>query len=114
MSGANAVVLWVLGGAGTLLLYSAVKNQSPQKTLLNSINVNTNSAAASPVYQSPGGVMKPVASTIPGDGAATQQGYWQGPDKYGSQNLYSGSGQLIGVVPPNYSQSPGTYILQDA
>lgn len=115
MSGTNAVVLWVLGGAGTLLLYSAVKNQSPTKTLLTGLNVNTNSAAASPVsnYQAPGTV-KPVAN-IPGDGSAQVNGYWQGADKWGSQNLYSSDGRIVGVVDASYSKSPGTYIMpQDA
>lgn len=114
----NAVILWVLGGTGALLLYSAVKNQHPEKILLTSLQMGGNAAATSSVgnpaaNEGNQGIVHAVAD-IPAANN-TPQGYWRGTDKYGTQALYSGSGQIVGTVPTQYSQSPGTFIYrQDA
>lgn len=110
----NAVILWVLGGAGALLLYSAVKNQHPETVLLSSLQMGGNAAAASPIAPNPGTnpEFHGVAS-IPAQGN-TPQGYWKGTDRYGENTLYSGTGQIIGTVPTQYNQSPATYIYSEA
>ena len=115
----NAVILWVLGGAGALLLYSAVKNQHPETVLLSSLQMGGNAAAASPIAANTKTGYEGTnpefhgSTSIPAQGNPLQ-GYWHGTDKNMQNTLYSGTGQIIGNVPTEYNSSPATFIYSEA
>ena len=109
MSG-NAIVLWVLGGAGVVLLYAAVKDV-PATDVLSGKMFHANAVAA-PVgngIPASGGSVHPVSDNRFSNDGGT--GYWKGTDTGTGMNyLYDGSGAVIGTVPGTYAKSPGTYI----
>jgi hypothetical protein len=124
--------MWLLGGTGVFLLYSAYKNQQPQALLTAHIN-GTESAAPISNYtatkvstvKTPDGT---THNTEPGDGgyitsdpptpgnpSGSNPGYVLGgyrtrKDVSGTYNLIDASGRMLGVVPPNYQGTPGLYI----
>ena len=98
MDGKNGMILWVLGGAGILFLYSAYKAKSPQEVLRNSLNGATGPQTATPIQEFPG----TRNTSVPVN-------YQIVPDITGSQNVYQ-NGQMVGQVPDSYAGSPGTYI----
>lgn len=132
MNSNDGMVMWLLGGAGVFLLYSAYKNQQPQALLTAHINgtepaapISNYTATQVPTVKTPDGT---THNTAPGDGgyittepptpgnpSGSNPGYMLGSwgtrkDISGTYNLIDASGKMIGVVPDNYQKTPGLYI----
>lgn len=134
MNSNDGMVMWLLGGAGVFLLYSAYKNQQPQALLASHINgtpanapISNYTATQVPTITGPDGK---THNTAPGDGGyitteppssrlipgyeggsgAVLGGYSTRKDISGTFNLINAAGRMIGVVPDNYQKSPQLYI----
>lgn len=123
MNSNDGMVMWLLGGTGVFLLYSAYKNQQPQALLATYVNGETATAPIS-TY----GVTSPGANIAnPNDGTDKTPGvgintfptlgttYGTGglktrQDISGTWNLIDRAGRMIGVVPDNYQKTPNLYI----
>jgi hypothetical protein len=128
----DGMVMWLLGGAGVFLLYSAYKNQQPQALLASHINgtpadapISNYTATTVPTITGPDGK---TWNTAPGDGGyittdppTPEQpygsqtpymlgGYGTRQDVSGTHNIVDSTGRMIGVVPANYQGTPGLYI----
>lgn len=73
MTSNNAMVLWVLGGAGTLFLYAAYKARSPLDVLRNHLDGGSNSTSAGSynAAPAPGVTNKPAPVSYLAPGPAT-------------------------------------------
>lgn len=94
----DGVILWVLGAAGVLFIYSAYKNQTPQTTLGH--------------YFSPASVVQPIVSTTKTSFVtpANSGGYQVHADPNGVNYLYDSSGSQLGKIPSTYQNSPNSFI----
>lgn len=102
MDGKDGLILWTLGGAGVLLLYSAYANKSPRTVLASTLGT---APAAAP---SPAAGVAPV----PGDFSGGVSGsFTTGPaDSSGTSYFFDADGNMAGVVPAPYQGSAATYI----
>ena len=123
--------MWLLGGTGVFLLYSAYKNQKPQALLATYVNgtetatpISTYGKAATATGANPDGTPKKAEpgagfdtfptpkKAAPGAGldtfsmprTSTRQ------DISGTWNLIDSAGRMIGVVPADYQKTPQLYI----
>jgi hypothetical protein len=113
------MVMWLLGGTGVFLLYSAYKNQKPQALLVTYVNGSGDAAPIStfgvttpttPAATPQGNIAKPGAGidTFPAPKGLDTYGTRQ--DVSGTWNLLDSAGRFIGVVPQNYQRTPQLYI----
>lgn len=132
MNSNDGMILWILGGAGVFLLYSAYVNQEPQALLASQLE---GTAANAPISNYTGSRKVATATTPdgkthntePGDGgyitgdppsSRLQEGYTPGgivPSGYrqdisGTYNMVDSTGRLIGVIPNQYQRTPQLYI----
>lgn len=101
MDGKSGLILWVLGGTGVLLMYSAYKNRKPQEVL-----------AAHLAGTSGGSPGDGTAATAPGTSTTTVHpvDYSTGTGAGGLDYLYDAHGGVAGVVPAPYQGHSKTYI----
>lgn len=113
MSG-NAIVLWVLGGAGVVLIYSAYKNV-PATDVISGKLFQANATTAPVGYGTSvsGGPDKLVSAIPPNNQSQSDTGYWQGNNGTGANGqpyIYDANGFITGTLPKQYNGSPATYI----
>lgn len=96
MDGKDGLILWTLGGAGVLLLYSAYANKSPRTVLASTLG--TAPAADAP------------SSSAAGTGAPAVNPALHERVESGTAYLYDADGNMAGVVPAPYQGSAATYI----
>jgi len=94
MDGKNGLILWILGGAGVLFMYSAYKAKSPKDVLVSVIDGTSTAEPA-----------KPKAGLD-----AKGSSYEILPDITGNNLLYDDNGMQVGLIPNSYQQYPGTFI----
>lgn len=127
MNSNDGMVMWLLGGTGVFLLYSAYKNQKPQALLATYVNgkevaapISTYGATATPTPANPDGTATEPKRAEPGAGIDTFPAprgtgtYGTRKDISGTWNLTDSKGMLIGVVPDQYQGTPNLYIPQVA
>ena len=133
MNSNDGMIMWLLGGTGVFLLYSAYKNQQPQALLTAHINgtesaapISNYTATTIPTVKTPDGT---THNTAPGDGGyittdpptpgnpygsgnggAVLGSYGTRRDISGTSYLVDSSGRMIGVVPDKYQSNPNLYI----
>jgi len=95
MGGRDGLLLWVLGGAGVLFLYAAYTKQHPAAVLAKTLGTAPDASASDPLNH------RDSTAPVPFEG--------QRP-VVKSGNLYDANGNMVGVVPEQYAQTPGTYI----
>lgn len=105
MDGKNGLILWVLGGAGILFLYSAYTKKSPQAVLASTLG---GPLAPTATQSSGGGSASPPVSRESVDGGPVS--FSTAPDSTGLNYLFDLNGNMAGVVPNAYQTSPNTYI----
>jgi hypothetical protein len=96
VDGKNGLILWTLGGAGVLFLYSAYAKQSPQAVLTRTLGVAPATPATHPV------LLEPRPSTLNPALAPRVEG--------GTAYLFDADGNMAGVVPDVYQGTPHLYI----
>lgn len=101
MDGTDGMVLWVLGGVGVTLIYSAIKHKSPLSVLTNHLSGSSATDA---------GTADATASAAPASYTSSGVPYSVGMAPDGTQYVYDGNGNPLSVLPANYSNSPSTYI----
>lgn len=106
MDANDGMILWVLGGAGTVLLYAAYKGTSPLAVLTDHIK-GASSPAQTAVPQ-PGSSAGLDATSPAYDASGVPYSIHQ--DSTGTQYVYNGDGSPIGTLPSTYGHTPGTYI----
>lgn len=115
----DGLILWLLAGAGVILIYAAYKNVQPQALLGNYLSgskdeTKISSYAASPIPNvvaddgktydtAPGGKDGYITTDPPVPGAPSSSG---NPLAL----FYDADGNPAGVVPTIYQQSPGLFI----
>lgn len=117
MAGRDGLILWVLGGAGTLFIYAAYKNETPQSVLMS--HIGGSKTPLIPISPSP----KPDASNSPpGDGFSldrsvhsldngTKLNSGLATGSSGTINAYDPiTGLALGPIPSIYQHSPNTFI----
>jgi len=97
----KAIILWIAGFAGVVLLYSAYKGRTPITTITGSLSANDSSAGAGGSSGSSGGVATGGTALASPSTALTAN-----PDGY----VYDGNGNVVGDIPPAYSANPASYI----
>lgn len=93
----EGIVLWIAGGAGVILIYSAFKNKSVTSVFTDYTtggSAKTTAAGGSAEDHDTG---NPAASPTAG-GQFSNNGY-----------VYDANGSVVGSIPDAYSGSPGTY-----
>lgn len=123
MNSNDGMVMWLLGGTGVFLLYSAYKNQQPQALLAKYVNgetadkpISNYGGSSVPSSATPlsgfGVIRKGVDGLIPGGPTAGLDVSTSRLRKSvdGSFNITDSSGRMIGVVPENYQRTPNLYI----
>lgn len=114
----NGFLLWMLGGTGVILLYSAVVNGTPQSVILKSLG---QAKTLTPIATGPGTGL-PDNSKAPGtknpDGSINTDP--KTPDQSPNSpptvngNPLAGDTFTVGggesAIPAGYQNSPGTYI----
>jgi hypothetical protein len=100
VDGKDGLILWTLGGAGVLLLYAAYSNKSPRTVLAKTLGTVPAEAAPSPA----------PAGTAPGDTSAGSGAPATGRDASGTAYLFDADGNMAGVVPAPYQNTPQLYI----
>ena len=122
MNSNDGMVMWLLGGTGVFLLYSAYKNQQPQALLTKYVNggsadkpISNYGGSSVPSSATPssgfGDLKKGVDGLIPGGStagldvhASTRQ------DISGTYYSTDSRGSIISVIPDNYQKTPNLYI----
>jgi hypothetical protein len=94
MGGKDGLLLWILGGTGTLFIYAAYKNQTPQTLLLGHLGQTV----------TPAPIAKPI---IPagGDSGATYTVPAIPPAPQLASFYYTPSGQVAGEIPVGYTKA---------
>lgn len=103
----NGIILWTLGAAGTLLVYSAFKNVKPQSVLMHYFTGAAYSTAdaiqpGKAVNQPPSGIGAPTIPLPKGNGYLDYNNLGQAD--------YNTSGNAPSTIPAAYRTSPATYI----
>ena len=102
MDGKDGLILWTLGGAGTLLLYAAYANKSPRTVLANTLGTTPPpDAGTAPSKVPAAGAGLDVSATPPAGVDARADGM---------NYLWDADGNMAGVVPAPYQGSAATYI----
>lgn len=117
---AKETLVWVAGGAGVLLIYSAYKGRNPVDTLrsyLGGSAAPTGTTSGAGVTSSTG---RSTASSQLGAAPATDTSVGAPPsdvtgasvlsDSLGGSHVYDANGLIIGNLPDAYNNSPGTFI----
>lgn len=109
MASPNGLVLWVLGGTGIILLYSAYKGQNPLTTVQNSLASEPTSApnAHDTTNTTVAGTER-YGSTVYDPAAAGS--YSIVSDVNGMSYVYDADGTMMGAVPAAYAGNPHSYI----
>lgn len=119
MNSNDGMVMWLLGGAGVFLLYSAYKNQQPQALLASYVNGQSVEAPISnyggsqtprnpaPYVPAPG---EKGLDTFAHNGLIAPSSTSTRQDISGTWNVVDASGRMIGVVPDRYQNTPSLYI----
>lgn len=103
MDSTEGMILWVLGGAGITLMYSAFKHRSPLSVLTSHVSPTpTKSASGSDTGAA-------VSPTVPVSYSSTGAPYSVHTDA-GTQYVYDGNGNPTTVLPADYGATPATYI----
>ena len=104
MDGKDGLILWTLGGAGVLLLYSAYANKSPRTVLASTLGTPAPAATGA----------APSSAPAPAGAGAFSGGvsgsFSTGTDSSGTNYLFDADGNMAGVVPAPYQGSAATYI----
>jgi hypothetical protein len=111
VNSSNGIVLWSLGAAGTLLVYSAFKNVKPQAVLAHYFTGTAYSAADKIQASSNGGGKPLIQATTPGGTPLNQTPNIN--NLFGSPPLPSKTnGGNSDISPSNpYNNGPGGYQL---
>lgn len=112
MANSNGLVLWIAGGAGVLLLYSAVKNKTPQSVLMSSLGNGTVQPIVAPSVTTGGSTGNGSAGGGGNLGAGGGGvGYHYGPlNSDGTIAVFDSQGNQRALVPQQYAQTYHTYI----
>lgn len=109
MDGKNGLILWTLGGAGTLLLYSAYAKKSPAAVLSSTLGVApaASPAAIQPRETADGGVVPgSLGARETADGGPVPKAGYSGGTAY----LFDSNGNMTGLVPAPYQGNALSYI----
>ena len=123
MNSNDGMVMWLLGGTGVFLLYSAYKNQQPQALLASYVNgepadkpISNYGGSSVPSSATPpsgfGDLKKGVNGLIPGGSTAGLDVSASRLRKDVSGTYYNtdSSGRIGGVIPDSYQRTPNLYI----
>lgn len=97
MFGTNGLIIWLLGGAGTFLLYSAISNQKPQDVLTKYLGSTSKTPGAISTWKSPTVVAATGGATGKGSSAAPGAGNNGGGGGRGAVAI-DGNGN-VGTIP---------------
>lgn len=93
MFGTNGLIIWLLGGAGTFLLYSSISNQKPQDVLAKYLGSPTAQPTPISTWKDPNGSSSTAAtSSVVATAVAINP-----------------HGQEV-ALPPAYAAHPQTYV----
>lgn len=101
VNSANGIVVWILGGTGVLLVYSAIKNKTPQSIVTRYVTPAINTPTV--VLDEPSQMQNRTNQPSPNLDRVRR-------NSEGVAYIYNSDGYEINAIPAGYQTSPGTYL----
>lgn len=99
----KALIMWVGGAAGIMLIYSAIKAESPLTELRKWFGADS----TTPVLDS---VDTSTSADVQNEPVTTELTSYTVGTESGTSYVYDADGNPVSVVPSVYQSSPSTYI----
>ena len=110
MDGKDGLILWTLGGAGVLFLYSAYANKSPRTVLATTLGAKPPTEINPVLHEKRGNFGEGVTGSFDGSAGGFGSGTTGSFDASGSSYFFDMDGNIAGLVPTPYQGTAATYI----